>query len=592
MEHERSERQTPIQFRCKKMLPSVEKTDDPNPVATEIAKVDEKEDPGYSLASPTPQKPEWRSKAKGVNSYDRKEKHLPVDIKSEDVIIQSEVVNPENTSDRDSSVLEFSKPGSLALSRSLKDEQIELPDKYKTLANLFNRMESSIRLLGLTKKLPTFQNICTQVEVLTKRKFSCSHLAQMKYVFPEAILIEKILIHDEKSLCMKPDMKITLVLDAVECPLHPDQSASMALCQAFHARLLEFLNTQPEDADVPESMLPEPFNRRNHVVLHNTLLEGPSVEVPPQASLDSLLLSSASHFSSSFHRQFSQKVTVPETQLTELLASPASLVSISSNSEGKEFRKSPLRKENLCSVSAIKSPAEVIYTTSRGMISQFSECTPVKYDSNTDVLMTETPALQTPKRAIPTPHKVIEDEKSLCEPKSTPSARRSLIYSPSKTDGSVSDPAVCTIEQSKAIQYSCQRTAATKSMLGEEIGGSATNQLQVSGDIAAGDRLMSQFARGKRQELLACLAKMFDTVCLISRSIGCSLITKQELVHKIISNNLEIEETREVEEQLGLLEELAPDWICKKALSTGDFIYCIKGTSDPESIRARLVEAV
>lgn len=67
----------------------------------------------------------------------------------------------------------------------------------------------------------------------------------MKSVFSEAIQIEKILIHDEKSLCMSPDMKITLLLDVVECT-HPKQSISMALCQAFHERLLDFFNNHTE----------------------------------------------------------------------------------------------------------------------------------------------------------------------------------------------------------------------------------------------------------------------------------------------------------------------------------------------------------
>jgi chromatin licensing and DNA replication factor 1 len=41
--------------------------------------------------------------------------------------------------------------------------------RHKILLNLFNRMESSIRLLCLQKKMTTFKNIATQVEILTKR---------------------------------------------------------------------------------------------------------------------------------------------------------------------------------------------------------------------------------------------------------------------------------------------------------------------------------------------------------------------------------------------------------------------------------------
>lgn len=47
----------------------------------------------------------------------------------------------------------------------------------------------------------------------------------------------------------------------------------------------------------------------------------------------------------------------------------------------------------------------------------------------------------------------------------------------------------------------------------------------------------------KHNEMLAGLSETFDAICFISRSIKCSIITKEELLHKILSNNLEIEET-------------------------------------------------
>ena len=41
--------------------------------------------------------------------------------------------------------------------------------RYKTIAEFFDRMNCSLRLLSLRKKSTTFQNICTQVEIMTKR---------------------------------------------------------------------------------------------------------------------------------------------------------------------------------------------------------------------------------------------------------------------------------------------------------------------------------------------------------------------------------------------------------------------------------------
>ncbi|XP_008800440.2 CDT1-like protein a, chloroplastic [Phoenix dactylifera] len=588
MEDNNCEKQTPIQFKCKKILPGVS-SNESSSAAIQIVNADKNEDHVSIFASPTPEKPEWGSKSEVITSFARKK--LVGSFQDEDVIGQS-AVSHESTrliSDEDSLVSNFSEHSTHVLSTLLKDKSVELPDKYKALVDLFNRMESSIRLLHLRKKLPTFQNIRTQVEVLTKRKFFCRHLAQMKYVFPEAIQIEKILIHDEKSLCMNPDMKITLLLDVVECT-HPEQSISKALCQAFHERLLDFFNTHPEGTEIPEAMLPEPFNpTTNPSLFLKRLSDESSSELPRTTLVDLEPLSSASHFPSSFQRQFSQKVIMPETQRSQLLSATESMESISSDDKARGNRGSPQKQERSSSVLTLKASAEGISTPNRYMVSHHSESTPAKANSSLDNVMTETPAQQTPKRPMPTPHDkmLIGIEKTASEFRFTSSARRSLIYSPSKTEGSMITPVVSMAEQNKTMQYSSHQA-------GKEISESLINPCVVHdvGPSTIEDHEVNQMGRRKRQEMLACLPDIFDTICIISRSTDCSLITKQELVHKILSNNLEIEETREVEEQLELLEELVPDWIRKKAVYSGDFLYCIKQTSDPKSVRARLVEAV
>lgn len=68
----------------------------------------------------------------------------------------------------------------------------------------------------------------------------------MKYIFPEAIQTEKILVHDKESLLVIPDMKITLLKEVADHNSHSCQSASVALCKTFHARLLDFFITHPE----------------------------------------------------------------------------------------------------------------------------------------------------------------------------------------------------------------------------------------------------------------------------------------------------------------------------------------------------------
>lgn len=76
------------------------------------------------------------------------------------------------------------------------------------------------------------------------RKFSYRHLAQIKFILPEAVQTDRILIHDEKTMCMKPDMKITLLFDVVEG--HREQSTYIALHQEFDARLFNYFSTHPE----------------------------------------------------------------------------------------------------------------------------------------------------------------------------------------------------------------------------------------------------------------------------------------------------------------------------------------------------------
>ncbi|KAI3664909.1 hypothetical protein L6452_43521 [Arctium lappa] len=70
--------------------------------------------------------------------------------------------------------------------------------RYGTLSEFYDRMTTSVRLLNLRKQLPTFQNICRQVETLTKR-----HLAEIKFIFREAIQAEKILLHNKKTSSME-----------------------------------------------------------------------------------------------------------------------------------------------------------------------------------------------------------------------------------------------------------------------------------------------------------------------------------------------------------------------------------------------------
>ncbi|KHN32532.1 CDT1-like protein a, chloroplastic [Glycine soja] len=118
-------------------------------------------------------------------------------------------------------------------------------------ADLFGHMSCSLRLLHLCKKASIFQNVCRQIEVLSKRKFSHAHLAQMKYILPKSVCIDRVLVHDKKSLCMVPDMKITLKFEVVEdCS---GESADLALRRYFKSKLIDFFDMHPEDMPTQKS---------------------------------------------------------------------------------------------------------------------------------------------------------------------------------------------------------------------------------------------------------------------------------------------------------------------------------------------------
>lgn len=82
------------------------------------------------------------------------------------------------------------------------------------------------------------------VVCFVSRKFSHAHLAQIKYILSEGLCIEKVLVHDKKSLCMVPDMKITLNFEVVEdCS---GESVYLALRRHFNSRLIDYFNMHPE----------------------------------------------------------------------------------------------------------------------------------------------------------------------------------------------------------------------------------------------------------------------------------------------------------------------------------------------------------
>lgn len=79
------------------------------------------------------------------------------------------------------------------------------------------------------------------------RRFTYSHLAQLKFIFPEAIEIKKVLVKNEKTNCLKPDLHVTLNVDAVENDeLKSEGGGHMHLRSAFRERLADISEFHPE----------------------------------------------------------------------------------------------------------------------------------------------------------------------------------------------------------------------------------------------------------------------------------------------------------------------------------------------------------
>ncbi|PQQ17581.1 CDT1-like protein a chloroplastic isoform X1 [Prunus yedoensis var. nudiflora] len=148
----------------------------------------------------------------------------------------------------------------------------KLQEKYEILSEFFNGLDTSIRLLRLRGLKPSFTNICPQIECLTDRRFTYGHLAQLKFVLPEVIEIKKVLVKDERTSCLKPDLHVTINVDALESDgkAKSEGGGSMHLRKTFRKRLADISKSHPEDYEIPEETLPQPFDIRKQDMQSDT----------------------------------------------------------------------------------------------------------------------------------------------------------------------------------------------------------------------------------------------------------------------------------------------------------------------------------
>lgn len=506
------------------------------------------------------------------------------------------------------------------LHAKFREGELEILERHKTIVELFDSMNCSLRLLVMRKKSPTFQNISAQVEVLTQRKFSYGHLARIKYLLPEAIQMDKILVHDKKSLCMKPDMKIGVLFDVVEG--HDEESDFIALRQVFTSRLVDYFIKHPEACDIPQAILPgpfnlskgatfedkagdhsmavfcEPFNEISETIAPEPMITDQSREYLP-AAIESQMLSTPSHLRPSFNRHFSQKTPSEEEKVQLLASSPVpSSVSPSGDLHNEHLNEARTGESpEFCSKFNFRTNLDIESERARQSCIPYSKYTsfnplpsqPInpevsadvytstspkcKPDSSVDKLLLETPAQSTPRRAMHS-----SDDKH----KDTTGQKQTLSCKPAKR---VLDFSYMEADKGASEYYEFLHDSSTQPLAGSS---SLLKKAEVSLGHSSVDQKTCQ-SDTVHQQMSIQLPDLVSLVHHIFQSVNFSPITKEELVHKIILDSLDVVDRREVEEQIGILEKQVPDWICRLPAPSGDVLYKIKKMSALDTVQAMVI---
>ncbi|XVF32413.1 hypothetical protein REPUB_Repub17cG0080300 [Reevesia pubescens] len=540
----------------------------------------------------------------------------------------------------------FSTPTESSPPKTSGDCLDKLPEKYEILCEFFYSLDSAIRLLRLKGSMQTFTNISPKIEYLTDRRFSYGHLAQLKHILPEAIEIKRAMIFDEKTSCMKPDLHVSIIVDAIDFgDKSKSETKNLKLRKVFRARLTNYLKAHPEVDEIPEEDLPEPFNR----LKQNTqldMIKGPISLSSDKSSTDTMteqqsltaqaeiiqeearpqpfnhsnsnsklaveMLADvvndqqpvvASHVSRSFRKRFSQKATTKAQEAVQksskvslrssIFQDPELCADRSVNSE--ETSSAPTRSPTKFlfkpTTSEISSRTCLLATPVKEMNPLKTEndspikagsiqSTPAKLASTPARLMTATPTLQPQKRCYMSPDEVSSNlpNKLVRRPLCTRSLKLDTPVKEKKVVDEVHEMAGKPVDNDKDDVLSVLPVSLLHSIREKE-----------RKAMEERDPAISQAKR--RQRMIACLPKLFNTIHYLFQSIKRSVITKEELLHKIIAGHCDITDIGEVEEQLKLLQELAPEWMSEKMGSAGDLLVCVNKITSPESIRRRLQEA-
>ncbi|TMW98497.1 hypothetical protein EJD97_003954 [Solanum chilense] len=473
---------------------------------------------------------------------------------------------------------------------------VKLPEKYKLLEEFFGGLVSSIRLLLLKGSSTTFTNISAKVECLTDRRFTYNHLAQVKFLLPEAIEIKKMLVFDERTTCMKPDLHITLNANGIEGQKKlKSSSGTEQLRTVFSSRILDFFKSHPEGDDIPEEELPGAFSVSKQELLTNTSSpagaqlkeETPigSMQKPPVA---------VSHLSQSFRRSFSHRASIgvvgnvkQQTTVSQTSIPPVSepqITNCPTNTSELFLTQNRTTRFSTQGVhSATLQPSPLPATPLKNTTNEDGSCllsaesTPAKLASTPAKLMSTTPLLQPSKRCYMTP-----------DGESTESPRKLVRRPPPSRSLTFNTP----VKSSKVTEETSRsRELSTDDEIFDILPENLLQSIRTKEQEAL-EELDPAISQAKwRKKMISILPKFFDMIYFLFHSINRSVITKEELTHKVISSHLAIADKREFEELLRLLQEIAPEWIHEKLSSSGDLLLCVSKVSNADSIRTRIAEA-
>ncbi|KAH9725014.1 CDT1 domain-containing protein [Citrus sinensis] len=380
-------------------------------------------------------------------------------------------------------------------------------------------------------------------------------------------------------------------------------------CSLSHVELVLFFGYKA--CGVPEATLPQPFSQKSQASLGKMPAEFPEVvgssggncwmfdlEQFPLESIESLpysadneLLLTSSHLHPAFSPRFSQKTVAVAAEKTILLTCPASVSSAVSGAMNNQAVKTWQAEESpaslvnnkcvkskqlmelpdTCSKSRVVNPP-VPPISSQRVRSHDCESPVQKLASPADSLMLETPAQVIPNRSIPSCDNKLRDMTIRdCRSCHTP-AKRFIDFS--HLDDERNSFGMQTDSDSVLNDEISQDVGVGANEEGNDnVSLPLLDKLEGSHGNLTDDSRRSQSEIVTDEDISVCLPNLVASIHHIFQTVNYSSITKQELVHKIIMNNLDIIERREVEEQIELLEKLVPEWISKKLVPGGDIMY-------------------